>query len=78
MIKHPHTPKILLALAPNQIAEGLQISRRHVAKAIADGSLTVRCIGTKRRVAVFGEGGIQNWVESWPVATTRKRKSRNG
>jgi hypothetical protein len=76
MIKPP--PKIILALSPNQIAESLSISRRVVAKAASDGTLVVRCSGTKRRVAIFGEGGIQNWVESWPVATKRKRSVPNG
>ncbi len=66
-------PEIYLALSPRQAASALGISYPRVAAAIAEGSLVVRAMGPKRRIAVFGEAGIQEWFLSWPQA---KRKTR--
>ena len=68
-------PEIFLALSPRQTASALGVDYRRVNEAIAAGLLIVRSIGLKRRIAVFGEGGIQAWFDSWPVAEQRKRKA---
>ena len=71
----PDQIEILLAMSPSMAARCLGIHPRHVTDATDQGLLIVRQIGTTRRIAVFGKGGIQEWFESWPVA---KRKVPNG
>jgi hypothetical protein len=67
-------PVLILALSPDAAANSLGIRPEKVAQAIDSGALIVRTCGVKRRIAVFGTGGIQEWFESWPQAK-RKRSS---
>jgi hypothetical protein len=59
-------PEIMLALSQSATARALGIRPERVRDAIDAGELIVRQLGAKRRIAVFGEGGIQKWFESWP------------
>jgi hypothetical protein len=64
-------PIVFLALSPAAVATSLCIQPREVYAAIAEGKLIVRQRGVKRRIGVFGPGGVQEWFESWPQAKTR-------
>jgi hypothetical protein len=75
MARQTKNPIVILALSPAATATALDITPERVREAIASGALIVRCIGPKRRIAVFGEGGIHAWFESWPVALSRQRKT---
>jgi hypothetical protein len=68
-------PQVFLALSPAAVATALGIRPDEVADAINDGKLIVRRMGIKRRVAVFGTGGVQQWFESWPKVVKPKRKA---
>jgi hypothetical protein len=68
------TPTVLLALNPAEAARAFGLLVRRVYAAIDSGELIVRQLGTQRRIAVFGDGGLQQWFESWPQAATKKRK----
>jgi hypothetical protein len=64
-------PSVILALSPAQTAAVLGIRSDRVTAAIKSGELIVRMCGPKRRIAIGGPGGIQHWLESWPVAPER-------
>jgi hypothetical protein len=66
---------ILLALSPIQTARALGIRPERVNEAIDAGHLIVRQLGTKRRIAVFGPDGIQEWFLSWPRAARKVSRS---
>lgn len=66
-------PEALLALSPSATARALGIRPERVQEAIDAGHLVSRQIGVRRRIMVFGEFGIQHWVENhWPLAQRRK------
>jgi hypothetical protein len=67
-------PQIFLALSPAAVATALGIRADEVAAAINSGKLIVRQMGIKRRIAVFGEGGVQEWFESWPRIKSKKER----
>jgi hypothetical protein len=72
----PRTPtrpvEIMLALSPQDTARSLGIRAEKVRDAIRDRKLIVRKLGMKRRIAVFGDGGIQQWFQSWPEVTQKE------
>lgn len=67
-------PIVYLALSPAAVATAIGVRPEVVKDAIAEGKLIVRRIGVKRRIAVFGDGGVQQWFESWPQVFKPKRK----
>lgn len=71
-------PQVYLALSPAAVATALDIRADEVASAIAEGKLIVRQIGIKRRIAVFGEGGVQEWFESWKQIKPKRKVPSNG
>jgi hypothetical protein len=75
MPRNTTMPEAILALSPSATARALGIHPRHMTDAIDQGLLIVRQIGTARRIAVFGKGGVQEWFSSWPIA---KRKVSHG
>jgi hypothetical protein len=64
-------PEITLALSLSATARALGIRLERVQQAILEGKLIVRTCGRKQRIAVFGEGGIQEWFQSWPRKVPR-------
>lgn len=64
-------PTVTLALSIAGTATALGIREARVAEAVNAGHLIARMCGVQKRIAVFGAGGIQEWVETWPRA---KRK----
>lgn len=68
----PREPKIaregFLALSPAATARACGLHGRVVAEGILTGALIVRQIGAKRRILVGGEGGIDQWLRSFPIA----------
>lgn len=68
MPRNTTQPVIKLALSPSQAALALGIHPQRVADAILQGKLTVRQIGTKRRIAC---AEICEWFESFPVAARK-------
>ena len=73
MPRNTTMPEAILALSPSAAARALGIRPERVTEAIDQGQLTVRQLGVRKRIAVFGPGGIQEWFESWPVAKRRVR-----
>jgi hypothetical protein len=71
MPRNTTAPVIHLALSPSATARALGIRDERVSEAIDAGHLIVRQLGTKRRIAVFGPGGIQEWFLSWPRAARK-------
>jgi len=65
-------PIVKLLLSPSQTAIACGVSAERVRDGINSGTLTVRKLGMKHRIAVFGDGGIQKWFESWPEVEKRK------
>lgn len=66
-------PTVILALSPTEAARAFGIQTWRVRDAINAGVLIVREIGPHRRIAIAGDGGLQNWIETWPQAVTKKR-----
>jgi hypothetical protein len=71
MPRNSTRPEAILALSPSATARALGIRSERVADALDQGLLVARQSGVRKRIAVFGKGGIQEWFESWPV-TRRK------
>jgi hypothetical protein len=69
-------PVVFLALSPAAVGTALGIRADEVRDAINSGALIVRQLGVKRRVAIFGTGGVQEWFESWPQV--KPKRSPNG
>jgi hypothetical protein len=77
MPRHQKNPLVFLALSPAATATALGVNYgRVIAPAIASGALIVRQCGAKRRIAVFGDGGIQQYFESLPQKKMSKPKRK--
>jgi hypothetical protein len=64
-------PEIILALTASSAARALGIRAERIQAALDQGLLVARQCGARKLIPVFGEGGIQEWFESWPVAKRR-------
>lgn len=69
MPRNSTKPVIMLALSISASARALGIRSEDIQTALENGSLVCRSFGARRRIAVFGEGGLQAWFESWPRYT---------
>ena len=72
MPRNTTRPEAILMLSPSATARAIGVHPRVVTEAILMGHLIVRMIGPKRRVAIFGEGGVQQWIEKFPIAKPRR------
>ena len=66
-------PKLVLALSPRAAADALGLSYRHIADAIADGSIVVRRgPGLARRILIGDSdtpGTLLHFATRWPITT---------
>ena len=66
-------PTIMLALNISQAARSISgLRTEHIRQAILEGKLIARQFGNRRLIAIGGEGGLQNWLESFPKAKTKR------
>ncbi|WP_079599713.1 hypothetical protein [Bradyrhizobium erythrophlei] len=67
-----------MALSISASARALGIRSEHIQAALENGDLVCRSLGPRRRIAVFGEGGLQEWFLTWPRYTKKMKGVPHG
>lgn len=67
-------PTVVLVLNISQAARALCLRTEHIRQFILEGRLICRQFGNRRMIAIGGEGGLQNLIESFPLAKPTIKK----
>ena len=71
-----NTPTVKLCLTTSQAALSLNLRPEHIRQATLEGKIIARQFGARRLIAIGGEGGLQQWLESWPIAVTKPKPKK--
>ena len=71
MPRNTTPPKIVLALTASGASRAMSLPTRIINEAIDDGALVLRRVGCRRLIPVFGEGGLQEWFQTFPRVQRR-------
>ena len=77
MPRNSSKPEIVLCLSVSGAARAMGLRAEHIREAILMGHLDCRSHDpSRRRVPVFGPGGLQEWFATWPRYIPKPRKPK--
>ena len=73
MPRNTTPPAIVLALSISASGRALGVRSEAIQQQLENGNLVCRSFGPRRRIPVFGPGGLQEWFNSWPRYTKKMK-----